>query len=150
MKQQTFLIVPCPVLHACSTIWEQKVKKLVFFTVKITTGFETTAEESTGFLFSSKCDILFPLGGELRYWPPFSMPDIGNPLQRFSWPHSDVISAAGGCQYLAVKMLANTEGVSALRQASGKCHIISPEWNGMEWWTNLWPFIWLFNFHQAP
>jgi hypothetical protein len=32
----------------------------------------------------------------------------------------DVISAAGGCQYLAVKMAANTEAVSvSQRQASG-------------------------------
>jgi hypothetical protein len=35
------------------------------------------------------------------------LPDIGSPLLRFLWSHSnirgDVISAEGGCQYLAVK-----------------------------------------------
>jgi hypothetical protein len=38
-------------------------------------------------------------------WPPFSLPDIRNPL--------NVINAAGGCQYLAVKISVNAEAVSA-------------------------------------
>jgi hypothetical protein len=55
-----------------------------------------------------------------EYWPPSSLPDIGSPLQHPHGhtsnpsgeprnPHGDVISAAGGCQYLAVKMAANTK-----------------------------------------
>jgi hypothetical protein len=52
----------------------------------------------------------------LRYWPPFSLPDIGSTLQRFLISHSNarggVISAAGGCQYLAMEMAASTETVS--------------------------------------
>jgi hypothetical protein len=45
------------------------------------------------------------------------------PLDEGSFPpyscHAITGSAAGGCQYLAVKMAANTEPVSALRPASG-------------------------------
>jgi hypothetical protein len=43
--------------------------------------------------------------GSRNCWPPFSLPDIGSPLQCFLWLHSnprgDILSTARGCKYLA-------------------------------------------------
>jgi hypothetical protein len=46
---------------------------------------------------------------------PAALPVIAyiNPRAAHINPRGDVISTTGGCQYLAVKMAANTEAVSA-------------------------------------
>jgi hypothetical protein len=70
----------------------------------------------------------------LQYWLTISLPDIGSPCStscdgitthEHSKPH--VISTAGSCQYLAVKMVANTDpaGTGPLAQGWPR-----PGWQG--------------------